>query len=283
MTRNSKSVVINSPYSEPAKHISYRMQDSEREAGFVVEDGRRPSGFWIESGNKEAREFVELELVNRIRRRVKAWRENDYPEVTGITRELLCHWHDRTARPNTPFFFCQLEAIETLIFLAETREGKMTLIPGDGGAFQRVCTKLCTGGGKTVVMSMLISWQACNAVTYPRLDGFTKNFLIIAPNLTVKDRLGVLKPQSVRKVKPDAEKQREIREAKKRVAGVEREIAESEARIAEMDSALCEPETLKDSAKVQCLMIERNNLDSNLKELYSQWEEETLRLENLKE
>ena len=91
------------------------------------------------------------------------------------------------------------------------------------------------------------------------------------------------KPQVVRKSRPSAESLREFREAKKRVAGIEREIAEVEARLAEIDGALCEPETLKDSARVQSLMIERNNLDGSLKKLYSSWEEESLKLETMKE
>ena len=91
------------------------------------------------------------------------------------------------------------------------------------------------------------------------------------------------KPQAVRKGRPDADTLQELREAKKRVAQIEREIAEKEARVAEIDGALCEPETLKDSARVQALMIERKGLDDTLKELYAQWEEESMRLERLKE
>ena len=91
------------------------------------------------------------------------------------------------------------------------------------------------------------------------------------------------KPQAVRKARPDAETLRELREAKKRVAQTERDIAETEARVAEIDGALCEPETLKDSARVQALMIERKGLEDTLKELYARWEDESMRLETLKE
>ena len=58
-----------------------------------------------------------LGLVNTIRARVDAWREAGWPGVTIVTRKLLEHWHDREAR-QLPFYFCQLEAIETLIWLA---------------------------------------------------------------------------------------------------------------------------------------------------------------------
>lgn len=197
MTERAKSVIVNSPYSEPGKYLQYHEQDSEREAGFRVVEGRRPSGFWVErEGRNRGEVFEELAAVNTLRGKVRAWREAGYPEATGVTRELLGHWHDRDARSDRPFFFCQLEAIETLIYLAETRDGEIMsrVIPNDGGNFRRLCTKLCTGGGKTVVMSMLIAWQVCNAVSYPRAN-FTKNVLIVAPNLTVRTRLEVLKPR----------------------------------------------------------------------------------------
>ena len=67
-------------------------------------------------------------------------------------------------------------------------------IPTDGGAFRRLCSKLATGTGKTVVMAMLIAWQAINRATYPRDGRFSQNFFIVAPNLTVRERLSVLVP-----------------------------------------------------------------------------------------
>ncbi|MBQ4430448.1 MAG: hypothetical protein II877_03010, partial [Synergistaceae bacterium] len=144
---DKKQIVINSPYTEPGQYFRYH-NDTEK---FTVEDGRRPSGFWIERRN-ETREFWPIDLVNRIRPLVKSWRESGYAESTDITRELLSHWHDRTARDYTPFFWCQLEAIETLIFLAETHAGHAVFVADDGSPFERICTKLCTGGGKTLVM-----------------------------------------------------------------------------------------------------------------------------------
>ena len=58
----------------------------------------------------------------------------------------------------------------------------------------RLALKLATGAGKTTVMAMLIAWQAVNAVRYPNSKRFTKGFLIVAPGLTIKDRLRVLQP-----------------------------------------------------------------------------------------
>jgi len=139
--------------------------------------------------------FVPIELVEKIRPRVKAWRKNDYPGITGITRRLLQHWQDPEERDKR-FFFCQLEAIETLIWLTEAPEAEKTgvVIPGDGGDFSRWCSKMATGTGKTVVMAMLIAWQVLNKITNRQDIRFAKDVLVVTPGLTVKSRLSVLDP-----------------------------------------------------------------------------------------
>ena len=140
--------------------------------------------------------FVEIPLVNQIRPRVRAWRQAGYPGVTGITKRLLDHWSSPEEFENRRFFFCQLEAIETLIWLAEAPEADKVgiAIPSDGGEFRRLCCKMATGSGKTVVMAMVIAWNVLNKVTYPQDARFSKNVLVIAPGLTVKSRLAVLEP-----------------------------------------------------------------------------------------
>ena len=107
----------------------------------------------------------------------------------------MSFWKDGTKREHR-LFFCQLEAIETLIWLVEATDAdKQGLqIPSDGGLFQRLCCKMATGSGKTVVMAMLIAWQVINKATYPQDTRFSKNILIMAPGLTVKSRLRVLFP-----------------------------------------------------------------------------------------
>jgi type III restriction enzyme len=87
--------------------------------------------------------FKELPLVNRIRPRVKAWREAGYPGVTGTTRRLLEHWRDPELFEERRFF-CQLEAIETLIWLTEGPAGERQglEVPDDGGPFPRLCAKM---------------------------------------------------------------------------------------------------------------------------------------------
>ena len=117
--------------------------------------------------------------------------------TSGITKRLLQHWRDVEQRDsNRRFFFCQLEAIETLMWLTEAPASERVGIEvsSDGGPFARLCCKMATGSGKTILMSMLIAWQVLNKVTYPQDKRFSKNILLIAPGLTVKNRLRVLIP-----------------------------------------------------------------------------------------
>ncbi|MBI2911247.1 MAG: type III restriction endonuclease subunit R, partial [Chloroflexi bacterium] len=148
-------LIVNSPYHEPTQHWRY---DRETRT-FSLEPGRRPAGYVVATPGSKAFDdpgiFVELPLVNQIRPRVQAWREAGYPGVTGVTRRLLEHWHDPEERHDKRFFFCQLEAVETLIWLAEAPAAERVGIdvPGDGGPFQRLCAKMATGSGKTIVMT----------------------------------------------------------------------------------------------------------------------------------
>jgi type III restriction enzyme len=190
-------LIINSPYEEPQEHWRY---DRETRL-FTREPERRRAGYVRASESSRSFDdpgiFIELPLVNQIRPRVKTWRESGYPGASGISKRLLQHWHDPEQRDsNRRFFFCQLEAIETLIWLTEASASERVgiAVPSDGGAFTRLCCKMATGSGKTILMSMLIAWQTLSKVTYPQDKRFSKNFLLIAPGLTVKNRLQVLIP-----------------------------------------------------------------------------------------
>jgi type III restriction enzyme len=198
-------LIINSPYEEPKEYWRYIPESKS----FKRETGRRSAGYITASSTKKVVDdpgvFVEIQLVNRIRARVKAWRDGDeaqgiapYAGTTGITKRLLEHWHNLEEREVNRFFFCQLEAIETLIWLAEAPDAQHVgiEIPSDGGEFLRLCCKMATGSGKTIVMAMLIAWQALNKVTYAEKTWCAKNFLVIAPGLTVKSRLSVLVPSA---------------------------------------------------------------------------------------
>lgn len=189
-------LIINSPFDEPQRHWRY---DRETRT-FHLSDGRRPAGYVVASGESRAFDdpgiFVEIPLVNQIRPRVAAWREVGYPGVTSITKRLLDHWRDPEEFDVRRFFFCQLETMETLIWLAEAPAAERVGIdiPGDGGAFLRLCCKMATGSGKTIVMAMVIAWHILNKVANAQDARFSKNVLVIAPGLTVKNRLAVLEP-----------------------------------------------------------------------------------------
>ena len=157
---------------------------------------RRAAGYEIFDIRNNTRRLEQLPLVNEIRSRVGEWRTKDYPGITSVTRRLLEHWNDQKAR-QYPFYFCQLEAIETLIWWVEAApESKQGIhIPGDGGPWERLCSKMATGSGKTALMAMIITWQVLNALTYPKRNkDFARAIFIVAPGLTVKDRLRVLYP-----------------------------------------------------------------------------------------
>jgi type III restriction enzyme len=187
-------LIINSPFDEPTQYWKYIRDIKMFE---MVEGSRRPAGYLISSPNARAHDdpgvFMPLALANDLRPRVRVWREAGYAGITGVTRRLLEHWYDKTERDNR-FFFCQLEAIETLVWLHEApaAERQGIDVPTDGGPFRRLCSKMATGTGKTVVMAMLAAWQILNKVTYPNLSWCSKNILVIAPGLTVKNRLQVL-------------------------------------------------------------------------------------------
>jgi type III restriction enzyme len=190
-------LIINSPYEEPSRYWSY---DRETRLFELKEGARRPAGYVKASERSRSFDdpgiFVELPLVNQIRPRVKAWREAGYAGVTGITKRLLEHWRNPEEREGRQFFFCQLEAVETLIWLTEAppAETQGIAVPGDGGPFQRLCCKMATGSGKTVVMAMVIAWQILNKVNTPQDKRFSKHVFVVAPGLTVKNRLQVLMP-----------------------------------------------------------------------------------------
>ena len=137
-------LIINSPYAEPAQHWHYQRESRD----FCLKAGRRPAGYVMATpgfrGFDDPGIFVEIAQVNQIRLRVKAWREAGYPGVTGITKRLLAHWQAPETLHERRFFFCQLEAIETLIWLTEapaTAHGGID-IQGDGGGYERWCSKM---------------------------------------------------------------------------------------------------------------------------------------------
>ena len=146
-------------------------------------------------------------IINEVRQRLESWRSLPNPfdwQVTPETARLLQHWRSHKFNRTRPFF-CQVETVETAIWLTEVapqvgKSGKVLLehlANADNDAnpeLMRLALKLATGAGKTTVMAMLIAWQTVNAVRRPGSPRFTRGFLIVTPGLTIKDRLRVLQP-----------------------------------------------------------------------------------------
>ena len=143
----------------------------------------------------------ENQFINQVRERVSTWRQGGYLGITRISARLLEYWQ-RPGRERR-LFFCQVEAMETAIYLAEVA-GKY----GDAwmeNAIQRanaeanpmlyrIAFKMATGSGKTLVMAMLIAWQTLNKIASQQDVRFSDTFLVVAPGITIKDRLRVLMP-----------------------------------------------------------------------------------------
>ena len=188
-------LIINSPYKCPSQHWNYNRASGQ----FELVKTRREAGYFMpkqEEGELFG-DFIRIKNVDAIRQRVDAWRQKGYPSVSGVTKKLLTHWHQSKTRNLYPLFFCQLEAIETIIWEAEVHRGERDTfaIPLDD-KLKRRCTKMATGTGKTIVMAMVIAWQIINNVKNPKNKTYSKDILIVTPGLTVKNRLAVLNPQN---------------------------------------------------------------------------------------
>jgi type III restriction enzyme len=204
--------ILNSPFDEPSRYWFIR-EGYEPE----LKEGRRPAIVYPpREGNTEwelgkvlklssADQFApgyEMILVNHIREQVKQWRRQNYPGVTRTTLELLEYWN-REGREHR-LFFAQREAVETIIFLTESRaDFRQGIhipqdIPVDGTlkAFIRYACKMATGSGKTTVMAMLAAWSILNKISDRSNTKFSDIILIICPNVTIKNRLQELNPDN---------------------------------------------------------------------------------------
>lgn len=231
--------ILCSPYFEPTEHWVYPTGEQAGRDPYR-QKGRRPASYWFKekrTGEKEQLLFKEenrddLPLVNKLREDVRRWREAGWRGASEVTKDLLRHWSrdDRYRR----LFFCQREAVETIVYLLELRipglsgrtgfrnfdcpdDDLQKMLRGERPDFQlahadffprlvdqpadadwlglrRLGCKMATGSGKTVVMAMLIAWAFCNRGRNPQSVGFPNAVLVCAPNLTVKKRLQVLRP-----------------------------------------------------------------------------------------
>jgi type III restriction enzyme len=218
--------ILNSPYGYPERHWELDDQGQptqnilphRRAAEFITPipkpKKRKGSGqqspliFDEGHGLSTAKQqYDHTAVINGVRNQIDKWRQIPSPSdwrVTPETARLLRHWRHHNFSGVRPFF-CQVEAIETAIWLTEVapQNGKVGeefiehLANANHDAnpeLSRLALKLATGAGKTTVMAMLIAWQTINAVRYPQSRRFTRGFLVVAPGITIKDRLRVLQP-----------------------------------------------------------------------------------------
>ncbi len=143
-------------------------------------------------------------LVNKIRREVTAWRGDGYAGASATSKALLNWWfnrqHIREDLKEFQYYFAQREAVETVIYLHEVAKvkDKYDLMRYDSsgavstGMFDedwlRLVVKMATGSGKTKVMSLFITWCYFHKL-YEEDSQLATNFLLIAPNIIVLDRL----------------------------------------------------------------------------------------------
>ena len=217
--------ILNSPYQCPIRHWdlddsgqpTQKIIDRRRAADFITPipkpKKRKAAGMQKEilfdegkGLSTEKQQYDITAIINEVRGQVDSWRALPNPnqwQVTPETARLLGHWRHHEYSGVRPFF-CQIEAVETAIWLTEvapqSRNGKRLLDHLESAnkdanpELMRLALKLATGAGKTTVMAMLIAWQTINAVRHRGSRTFTHGFLICAPGLTIKDRLRVLQP-----------------------------------------------------------------------------------------
>lgn len=215
--------ILNSPYIEPKLHYATVATGEEKGAldySKVVE-GRRvfdpnsegamptrqtnPQGH-IFDVNDFAADY-DSHIINLCRKEIGLWRKDYYPNTTRVTKELLTFWFNNPERIVTKkLFFAQQEAVETAIWINEVaeksnpgqhilkllRKAQQTVSGDSADQLPRIAFKMATGSGKTVVMACLICYHYFNRQEYRNDTRFADYFLIVAPGITIKSRLGVL-------------------------------------------------------------------------------------------
>jgi type III restriction enzyme len=201
--------ILNTPYRYPSRHWeldkdgqpTQQIKESRRCAEFItpIPKPRKRSGSAQQSQlpfdegkglSTQNQQYAHTAIINGIRQQVDRWRQlpdSRQWHVTPETARLLQHWRHHTFGAIRPFF-CQIEAVETAIWLTEVapQGGKAGasalehLANANHDAnpeLMRLALKLATGAGKTTVIAMLIAWQTLNAVRRSSSRRFTRTFL----------------------------------------------------------------------------------------------------------
>ena len=183
------------PWEEPNQH---RTRAEQPNAPALIQKGRRPSN---------------IAIANNLRHALNEWRSSDYVGASDTTRELLTHWflRDHQIRNGDQelidfhYYFCQRESLEAFIYLIEIlKKGTLSEVTAefaganadlaaqgitpDEDLWPRYAFRVATGAGKTKIMSLAIVWSYFHALRESE-SPMAKNFLVIAPNLTVFERL----------------------------------------------------------------------------------------------
>ena len=218
--------ILNSPYEYPNRYWelddtgqpTQKILNRRRGAEFItpIPNPRKRRGsaeqasLQFDEGkglSTETQRYDHTAIINGVRQQVDKWRKlpnSSQWQVTPETARLLQHWRHHKFSGIRPFF-CQVEAVETVIWLAEVAPragiaGKRFLEHLSNAnkeanrGLMRLAVKLATGAGKTTVMAMVIAWQTVNAVRHPQRKRFSRGFLVVAPGITIRDRLRVLQP-----------------------------------------------------------------------------------------
>ena len=216
MADTIENPVINSPFEEPKRHFQF----TDDGISNTLLPGRRESVYFVPIPKPKSKtgqpglglatenEYYPNKLINEIRARVNLWRTDGYRYTTNTTRRLLEYW--RNPSRHRRLFFCQIEALESWIYLteiapkydanigthllAQLENANREATPEKRPQIKRRAAKMATGSGKTVVMAMLIAWHTLNKIANSKDKRFTDAFLIITPGITIKDRLRVLLP-----------------------------------------------------------------------------------------
>ncbi len=165
---------------------------------FPADEALRPSSF----------EKLLPPLVPELRKQVRVWRDSGYAKATETSRSLL-NWWFRTPQllaksdgtmAEFRYYFAQREAVETIIYLYDVVgvKDKYDLMRFDSSGavssgkfdetWRRFVVKMATGAGKTKVMSLVLTWSYFHKLYEPESE-LSRNFLVIAPNIIVLDRI----------------------------------------------------------------------------------------------
>lgn len=302
LTMSSDNPILNNPYQEPKLHYATNSEGSldysticKGRRIFKVDSAVIPTR---QTGQKEVFEWnddaeqYQTHLINLCRKEVSLWRAAHYPNTTRITKELLIFWFNNAERLVTKrLFFAQQEAVETAIWLNEVaersnagqyilnllRSGQQTVSEDPADQLPRIAFKMATGAGKTVVMACLVCYHYFNRQEYRNDTRFADYFLIVAPGVTIKSRLGVLFVDTKNKNPRDIEDYYRVRGLVPQ--NMEHRLKNLNARLVITNYHTFEPKILQGNKRSPFdgkVNLQGQKIDTNNKEDFSQVIKRTL-------